>query len=81
MVIAAAMDGGYFWTWLVLLFASAGVFHHAGIKIPYFAFFAHDSGKRCAEAPAPHAGRDGDHGGALHRHRLLPGCVLCHAAV
>ena len=42
---------GYFWTWLVLLFASAGVFHHAGIKIPYFAFFAHDSGKRCQEAP------------------------------
>ena len=51
MVITAAMDGGYFWTWIVLLFASAGVFHHAGIKIPYFAFFAHDSGKRCAEAP------------------------------
>ena len=51
MVIAAAMEGGYFWTWLVLLFASAGVFHHAGIKIPYFAFFAHDSRKRCEEAP------------------------------
>ncbi len=51
MVIAAAMEQGYFWTWLVLLFASAGVFHHAGIKIPYFAFFAHDSGKRCKEAP------------------------------
>jgi multicomponent Na+:H+ antiporter subunit D len=51
MVITAAMEQGYFWTWLVLLFASAGVFHHAGIKIPYFAFFAHDSGKRCAEAP------------------------------
>jgi multicomponent Na+:H+ antiporter subunit D len=51
MVITAAMEGGYFWTWLVLLFASAGVFHHAGIKIPYFAFFAHDSGKRCEEAP------------------------------
>jgi multicomponent Na+:H+ antiporter subunit D len=51
MVIAAAMQQGYFWTWLVLLFASAGVFHHAGIKIPYFAFFAHDSGKRCEEAP------------------------------
>ena len=51
MVITAAMEGGYFWTWLVLLFASAGVFHHAGIKIPYFAFFAHDSGKRCDEAP------------------------------
>lgn len=51
MVIAAAMEEGYFWTWIVLLFASAGVFHHAGIKIPYFAFFAHDSGKRCEESP------------------------------
>src|SRR5690606_23418879 len=39
-------------TYLVLLFASAGVFHHSGIKIPYFAFFGHDSGKRCEEAPA-----------------------------
>jgi len=52
LIITAAMDQGYFWTWLVLLFASAGVFHHSGIKIPYFAFFAHDSGKRCSEAPA-----------------------------
>jgi multicomponent Na+:H+ antiporter subunit D len=51
LIIAAAMDQGYFWTWIILLFASAGVFHHSGIKIPYFAFFAHDSGKRCAEAP------------------------------
>ncbi len=37
--------------WLALLFASAGVFHHAGIKIPYFAFFAHDSGVRTTEPP------------------------------
>jgi multicomponent Na+:H+ antiporter subunit D len=37
--------------WLLLLFASAGVFHHAGIKIPYFAFFAHDRGHRVSEAP------------------------------
>jgi multicomponent Na+:H+ antiporter subunit D len=36
---------------LIMLFASAGVFHHAGIKIPYFAFFAHDSGRRVKEAP------------------------------
>jgi multicomponent Na+:H+ antiporter subunit D len=27
------------------------VFHHAGIKVPYFAFFAHDRGHRVAEAP------------------------------
>lgn len=51
MIMSAVMKQGYFWTWLILLFASAGVFHHAGIKIPYFAFFAHDSGKRCREAP------------------------------
>ncbi len=37
--------------WLVLLFASAGVFHHAGIKIPFFAFFGHDAGHRVKEAP------------------------------
>ncbi len=36
---------------LVLLFASAGVVDHSGIKIPFFAFFAHDSGKRVKEAP------------------------------
>ncbi len=51
MVMTAALQEGYDWIWLVLLFASAGVFHHAGIKIPYFAFFAHDSGIRCKEAP------------------------------
>ncbi|MEE9280292.1 MAG: Na(+)/H(+) antiporter subunit D [Myxococcota bacterium] len=51
MVMAAALEEGHDWIWLVLLFASAGVFHHAGIKIPYFAFFAHDSGIRCQEAP------------------------------
>lgn len=38
-------------TWLLLLFASAGVFHHAGIKIPFFAFFSHDRGHRVREAP------------------------------
>ncbi len=51
MVMTAALEGGYDVVWLLLLFASAGVFHHAGIKIPFFAFFAHDSGIRCKEAP------------------------------
>lgn len=37
--------------WLMLLFASAGVLEHSGIKIPYFAFFSHDSGRRPDEAP------------------------------
>ncbi|MEC9340144.1 MAG: Na(+)/H(+) antiporter subunit D [Pseudomonadota bacterium] len=51
MVMTAALKEGYDWVWLCLLFASAGVFHHAGIKIPYFAFFAHDSGIRASEPP------------------------------
>jgi len=51
MILAAAAGQGHWFVWLVLLFASAGVFHHSGIKIPYFAFFAHDSGIRCREAP------------------------------
>lgn len=51
MVMQAAADQGHLVIWLMLLFASAGVFHHAGIKIPFFAFFAHDSGIRCKEAP------------------------------
>ncbi|MEW6689978.1 MAG: hypothetical protein AB1452_12910, partial [Pseudomonadota bacterium] len=53
MIMASAAQEGHTLIWLVLLFASAGVFHHAGIKIPFFAFFAHDSGIRCREAP-PH---------------------------
>jgi len=51
MVMSAALAEGYHGVWLVLLFASAGVFHHAGIKIPYFAFFAHDSGLRVSDPP------------------------------
>ncbi len=51
MVMSAALDEGYHIVWIALLFASAGVFHHAGIKIPFFAFFAHDSGIRVKEAP------------------------------
>ncbi len=51
MVMEAAALGDLRFVWFVLLFASAGVFHHAGIKIPFFAFFSHDSGIRCQEAP------------------------------
>ncbi len=51
MVMVAALEEGHPIVWLALLFASAGVFHHAGIKIPFFAFFAHDSGIRTREAP------------------------------
>ncbi|MDY6952053.1 MAG: Na(+)/H(+) antiporter subunit D [Thermodesulfobacteriota bacterium] len=52
MVMDAAAKGHMRVVWFILLFASAGVFHHAGIKIPFFAFFGHDSGMRPKEAPA-----------------------------
>lgn len=52
MVMSAAGHEHLYFVWLVLLFASAGVFHHAGIKIPFFAFFGHDSGLKPKEAPA-----------------------------
>ena len=51
MVITAVGDGHLTWIFLGLLVASAGVMEHSGIKIPYFAFFAHDSGIRVKEAP------------------------------
>ncbi|MFP6673389.1 MAG: Na(+)/H(+) antiporter subunit D [Pirellulaceae bacterium] len=51
LILTAVADADHLVVFLVLLFASAGVFHHSGIKIPFFAFFAHDSGKRVKEAP------------------------------
>jgi len=51
MVLVACVEEHHTIAFLVLLFASAGVFHHSGIKIPYFAFFAHDRGLRPKEAP------------------------------
>lgn len=51
MIMAAAVEEHHYIVWLFLLFASAGVLEHAGIKIPYFAFFAHDSGIRAKEPP------------------------------
>ena len=51
MIITAAGEEHLYWVWIVLLIASAGVMEHSGIKIPFFAFFSHDSGKRVKEAP------------------------------
>ncbi len=51
LTMSAVAKEGYSVIWLMLLFASAGVLEHSGIKIPYFTFFAHDSGKRVEEAP------------------------------
>jgi len=52
IILAAAAEEHHWIAFLVLLFASAGVLDHSGIKVPYFSFFHHDSGIRCKEAPA-----------------------------
>ena len=49
MIMAAALEEGYSGVWLMLVFALSWVY--AGIKVPYFAFFAHDAGIRTGEPP------------------------------
>jgi len=51
MIVSAAAHNHLVVIWLILQFASAGVFHHAGIKVPFFTFFGHDSGVRAKEPP------------------------------
>ena len=51
MIMTALLHEGHWAVWLAMLFASAGVLEHAGIKIPYFAFFAHDANLPAREAP------------------------------
>ncbi|MFH1982132.1 MAG: Na(+)/H(+) antiporter subunit D [Pseudomonadota bacterium] len=51
MIISAAGNNHYMIAWLMLQFASAGVIAHAGIKVPFFTFFGHDSGIRAKEPP------------------------------
>jgi len=49
LIIQGAVNEHLVWVWLVLEIASAGVFLHAGIKFPYFVFFAKDKGLRPGE--------------------------------
>ncbi len=51
MIISASAHEKIFMIWLVLQFASTGVVDHAGIKVPFFTFFGHDSGIRAKEPP------------------------------
>ncbi|NKI16220.1 Na(+)/H(+) antiporter subunit D [Spongiibacter sp. KMU-166] len=51
MILTAVGGEGYWVIWTVLLFASAGVLDHSGIKVPFFTFFFHDAGHRVKEAP------------------------------
>jgi multicomponent Na+:H+ antiporter subunit D len=52
MILSAGGEAHMLGLMICLWIASAGVVDHSGIKVPFFAFFAHDSGKRVKEAPA-----------------------------
>ena len=49
LIIEQSVEQHLVWVWMVLEIASAGVFLHAGIKFPYFVFFAKDNGLRPGE--------------------------------
>ncbi len=51
MILSAAAKGGEVAAWLAMMFGAAAVFHQAGLKVTYFAFFSRDSGIRCQDAP------------------------------
>jgi multicomponent Na+:H+ antiporter subunit D len=51
LIMSALGEEGLVFVYFMLLFASAGVLHHSGIKIPFFAFFAHESKVKTKEAP------------------------------
>lgn len=51
LITSAAANEHLTFVWLMLLAASAGVFLHAGVKFPWFAFYQKDSGLRPNDPP------------------------------
>ena len=51
MIVTAAAEKHLTLIWLILSISSAGTFLHTGLKLPYFTFFAKDSGIRAKEPP------------------------------
>ena len=47
----AASGKALWWVWIVMVVGAAGTLLYAGVKIPFFTFFARDSSKRPKEAP------------------------------
>lgn len=52
MIVTSAADEHLTLIWLILSVSSAGTFLHTGLKLPYFTWFAKDSGIRAKEPPA-----------------------------
>lgn len=51
VIMSSVLYSHEYYVWLILLFGAAGVFHVAGVKIPFFTFFAKDRGIKVSEAP------------------------------
>ena len=51
LILSAASKEGYIGAWLALVFASAGALVYVGLKVPFFVFFARQSGPPVKEAP------------------------------
>ncbi len=51
MIISASAESKLPLVWLMLTLAASGTFLHTGLKLPYFTFFAKDSGIRVKEPP------------------------------
>ncbi|MCH7764249.1 MAG: Na(+)/H(+) antiporter subunit D [Candidatus Marinimicrobia bacterium] len=51
MIVTAAAEEHLTIVWVLLSVSSAGTFLHTGLKLPYFTFFAKDSGIRVKEPP------------------------------
>ena len=51
LIISAAAKHHHLWTWLVLVFASAGIFYVACLRVTIATFFGKDAGIRTEEAP------------------------------
>lgn len=51
MTVDAAIAGNFALVFVLLQLAGAGVFEHAGIKVPFMTFFAEDRGIKVKESP------------------------------
>ena len=65
MVVSAAGEEHWTVAFLLLTLASAGTFLHTGLKLPYYMFFAKDSGGARPGAAQEHARGDGPGGGRV----------------
>ena len=50
-IMSSAASTGHSVVWLILLFASSGVFLLAGLRVPFSAFFSQNAEIECKEAP------------------------------